>query len=78
MTIETVNKLMDSGKKVMYHGKPYKILGLNELNNTVTLAMGPIGKDVKVSELDEYLERYSCVPTKKPVARTGNKMCSRN
>lgn len=42
---------MDNDKSVTYHGNSYKVIGINKLNNTVTIAQGAIGKDVKVSEL---------------------------
>lgn len=29
------------------------VLGINKLNNMVTIAQGAIGKDVKASELDD-------------------------
>lgn len=42
---------MDNDKPVIYRNHEYKVIGINKLNNTVTIAQGPIGKDVKVSEL---------------------------
>lgn len=29
------------------------VIGINKLNNMVTIAQGAVGKDVKVSELDD-------------------------
>lgn len=52
MTIEEAQKCMDNDKLVTYRGNSYKAIGINKLNNTVTIAQGPIGKDVKVSEID--------------------------
>lgn len=52
MEMEIVQKKMDTNQKVKYQGEEYKIIGINKLNGTVTLAFGPIGKDVKVEELD--------------------------
>lgn len=52
MDIETAQTRMDTDQKVKYKGQEYTILGINKLNGTVTLAFGPIGKDVKVEELD--------------------------
>ena len=43
---------MDNDKPVIYHGNSYMVIGINKLNNMVTIAQGPIGKDVKASELD--------------------------
>lgn len=53
MTIEEAQQRMDSDKPVKYRGHLYTVLGINKLNNMVTIAQGPIGKDVKASELDE-------------------------
>ncbi|WP_251548308.1 hypothetical protein [Limosilactobacillus caecicola] len=52
MTIEEAQKLMDEDKPVSYQGNQYLIVGVNQLNDTVTLKAGRIGKDVKVSELE--------------------------
>ena len=53
MEINEAQKCMDNDKPVIYHGNSYKVIGINKLNNMVTIAQGPIGKDVKVSELIE-------------------------
>lgn len=53
MEIDKVQKYMDNDKPVIYHNHEYMVIGINKLNNTVTIAQGPIGKDVKVSELIE-------------------------
>lgn len=53
MTIEEAQKHMDEDESVVYRGDQYLIVGINQLNNTVTLKGGRIGKDVKVGELDE-------------------------
>ena len=53
MEIDKIQKCMDNDKSVIYYGNSYKVIGINKLNNTVTIAQGPIGKDVKVSELIE-------------------------
>ena len=53
MQIDKIQKCMDNDKPVIYHGNSYKVIGINKLNNMVTIAQGPIGKDVKVSELIE-------------------------
>ena len=53
MQIDKIQKCMDNDKPVIYHGNSYKVIGINKLNNTVTIAQGPIGKDVKASELSE-------------------------
>ena len=52
MEIDKIQKCMDNDKPVIYHGNSYMVIGINKLNNMVTIAQGPIGKDVKVSELD--------------------------
>ncbi|EEU31066.1 hypothetical protein HMPREF0501_00471 [Limosilactobacillus coleohominis 101-4-CHN] len=33
-------------------GHLYMVIGINKLNNMVTIAQGAVGKDVKASELD--------------------------
>lgn len=52
MEINEAQKCMDNDQPVIYHGNSYKVIGINKLNNTVTIAQGPIGKDVEVSELE--------------------------
>lgn len=51
MTIEEAQQRMDTDQPVKYRGHLYTVLGINKLNNMATIAQGPIGKDVKVSEL---------------------------
>ena len=53
MQIDKIQKCMDNDKPVIYHNHEYMVIGINKLNNMVTIAQGPIGKDVKVSELIE-------------------------
>lgn len=53
MQIDKIQKCMDNDKPVIYRNHEYMIIGTNKLNNMVTIAQGPIGKDVKVSELSE-------------------------
>ena len=52
MTIEEVQQRMDTDQHVKYRGHLYMVIGINKLNNMVTIAQGPIGKDVKASELE--------------------------
>ena len=52
MEIDKIQKCMDNDKPVIYRNHEYMVIGINKLNNTVTIAQGPIGKDVKASELD--------------------------
>ena len=44
---------MDNDKPVIYRNHEYMVIGINKLNNMVTIAQGAIGKDVKASELIE-------------------------
>nr|DAQ57425.1 MAG TPA: hypothetical protein [Caudoviricetes sp.] len=53
MQIDKVQKCMDNDKPVIYRNHEYMVIGINKLNNMVTIAQGPIGKDVKASEVDE-------------------------
>ena len=53
MTIDEAQKYMDNDQPIVYRNHEYMIIGTNKLNNMVTIAQGPIGKDVKVSELSE-------------------------
>lgn len=53
MTIEEAQKKMDINQPVDYHGKIRRVIGINKLNNTVTIDVGMIGKDVAASELKE-------------------------
>lgn len=53
MTIEEVQQRMDTDQPVKYREHLYMVIGINKLNNMVTIAQGPISKDVKVSELIE-------------------------
>ncbi|WP_295731683.1 hypothetical protein [uncultured Limosilactobacillus sp.] len=51
MTIEEAQQRMNSDQPVKYRDHLYMVLGINKLNNMVTIAQGAIGKDVKASEL---------------------------
>lgn len=53
MQIDKIQKCMDNDKPVIYLNHEYMVIGINKLNNMVTIAQGPIGKDVKASEVDE-------------------------
>ena len=53
MQIDKVQKCMDNDKPVIYRNHEYMVIGINKLNKMVTIAQGPIGKDVKASEVDE-------------------------
>lgn len=53
MTIDEAQKYMDNDQPIVYRNHEYMIIGTNKLNNMVTIAQGPIGKDVKVSEVSE-------------------------
>lgn len=53
MEIDEAQKCMDNDQPVIYRNHEYMVIGINKLNNTVTIAQGPIGKDVKASELSE-------------------------
>ena len=53
MEMDRIQKCMDNDKPVTYHGNSYKVIGINKLNNTVTIAQGPIGKTIDVSEVEK-------------------------
>lgn len=53
MQIDKIQKCMDNDKPVIYRNHEYMVIGINKLNNMVTIAQGAIGKDVKASELIE-------------------------
>lgn len=61
--MDEIKTMMEKGLRVYYKGKVYEILGVNELNNTVTIANGPIGKDVKASELDKPKGLLQYIPS---------------
>lgn len=52
MEIDRIQKCMDNDQPVIYRNHEYMVIGINKLNNMATIAQGPIGKDVKASELD--------------------------
>lgn len=53
MEIDRIQKCMDNDQPVIYRNHEYMVIGINKLNNMATIAQGPIGKDVKASELSE-------------------------
>ena len=53
MEMEDVLQRMDNEEQVSYQGKLVEIIGINKMNNTATVNLGMVGKDVKVSELDD-------------------------